>query len=161
MFPNFLIPSIIAISISLPSLKCCKPSSLIRILQLVFSIKNFAALTLFDPITTGQLVFLCIINGSSPTSMGLEDEFIKIGLLFDNPLYPLETIPGKYPSFLSSFANQITKGVFPVPPTVKFPMTMVLKSGFHAELKFLFLKTLNKNLYSQDMGKRIFIHDLF
>ena len=136
LFPNFLIPSIIAISISLPSLKCCKPSSLIRILQLVFSIKNFAALTLFDPITTGQLVFLCIINGSSPTSLGLEDEFIKIGLLFDNPLYPLETIPGKYPSFLSSFANQITKGVFPVPPKYIFPTQITGTPNFFSFFSF-------------------------
>ena len=71
---------------------------------------------------------------------------IKTGLFLAVLLYPLETIPGYKPSFLSSFASQITKGVFPVPPTVRFPMTIVLKSGFHAEAKSLFRKNLNKNL---------------
>ena len=87
-----------------------------------------------------------MINGSSPTSLGFDDLVINTGLLLAVLLYPLETIPGYKPSFLSSFASQITKGVFPVPPTVRFPMTIVLKSGFHAEAKSLFRKNLNKNL---------------
>ena len=71
---------------------------------------------------------------------------INTGLFLAVLLYPLETIPGYKPSFLSSLASQITKGVFPVPPTVRFPITIVLKSGCHGEALARFRTSLNQNL---------------
>ena len=76
-------------------------------------------------------------------------------------MYPLETIPGLSPLFFKRFASQITKGVLPFPPTLKFPTTITFWSGFHASFFCLLFLIAVKKLNNQDKGNINFIHDLF
>ena len=61
---------------------------------------------------------------SSPTISGWDLSFTNWGI-FDDDLYPDETIPILKPLAERWFANQIQNGVLPDPPTVWFPTIMI------------------------------------
>lgn len=54
-----------------------------------------------------------------------------IGDDFDFFKYPLDIIPTLYPIDESCCVIQITNGVFPLPPTVIFPIIIIGDGDFH------------------------------
>ena len=73
--------------------------------------------------------FFAINTGSSPKYFQpLLFIFLKIKSIvpFEDLPYPLVKIPTLYPRDLKYLAKNITAGVFPVPPAIKFPTLITL-----------------------------------
>ena len=87
---------------------------------------------------------LAIRKGSSPDSSG-ERKMVLPSLTTGPevffPLYPLLRMATGIPLSINPFANAITKGVFPVPPTVILPTLM---TGQGRRLCFQYVKGIEK-----------------
>jgi len=77
---------------------------------------------------------------------------------FPLPPYPLLNTAGLYPLSFSNFASIITVGVFPVPPTVIFPMLTTLQESlfcFRIPLSYILFRKFTTGRYSKERRDRI------
>ena len=94
---------------------------------------NIQALYLSAPTITGTFKFKACRYDSSPLSCAVAKITIpsltKRGSLFLFPLYPRETTATFLPFANNFFTKKWTAGVFPVPPTLTFPIHITSTSG--------------------------------
>ena len=101
---------------------------------------NIQALYLSAPTITGTFKLIACKYDSSPLSCGVAKITIPSltsnGSLFLFPLYPRETTATFLPLANNFFTKKCTAGVFPVPPTLTFPIDVYKRQLLQVE-KFL------------------------